>query len=187
MNECIHETIVTTQRADGSTHIVPLGIRYENDMVVLAPFKPSTTLKNILRERCAVINFTDDVRVFAGCLTERVDWPITPAQKINCSRLKNTLSHMELELVEVQDDSLRPRLVCRQVHFETHLPFRGFNRAQNAVIEACILVSRLHMLSQEKVQDEMAYLSIAIDKTAGSTEKEAWTWLTQKINSYYAN
>jgi len=45
--------------------------------------------------------------------------------------------------------------------------FSGFNRAQAAVIEAAILVSRLNMLPQEKIDAEMAYLRIAVEKTAG--------------------
>jgi len=32
----------------------------------------------------------------------------------------------------------------------------------------------------------MAYLKIAIDKTAGPEELEAWGWLTQKVADFYA-
>ena len=48
-----------------------------------------------------------------------------------------------------------------------HAPFRGFNRAQAACVEAPILVSRLPMLPRGKIDREMAYLEIAIGKTAG--------------------
>ena len=67
------------------------------------------------------------------------------------------------------------------MHEITHGPFRGFNRAQSAVVEAAILVSRLHMLSPEKIRSELTYLTIAIDKTAGAREIEAWGWLLTKI------
>ena len=40
-----------------------------------------------------------------------------------------------------------------------------------------MLVSRLHMLATDKIDTEMAYLQIAIDKTAGPEEREAWGWL----------
>ena len=33
------------------------------------------------------------------------------------------------------------------------------------------------MLTADKVDAEMAYLQIAIDKTAGTEEREAWSWL----------
>ena len=62
----------------------------------------------------------------------------------------------------------------------------GFNRAQAAVVEGSVLVSRLHMLSAEKIDSEMAYLQIAIDKTAGSAEKEAWSWLREAIAKHRA-
>src|SRR3546814_2285328 len=67
----IRETIVTTRSVDGSTQIVPLGVREQGEFLVLAPFKPSTTLENLLRERCAVINYTDDEIGRASC-RERV-------------------------------------------------------------------------------------------------------------------
>jgi hypothetical protein len=65
-----------------------------------------------------------------------------------------------------------------------HSPFRGFNRAQSAVVEAAILVSRLHMLSPEKIDSEMSYLAIAIEKTAGPREREAWSWLVERIEQF---
>ncbi len=181
----IFETIVTTQAADGSVHIVPLGIRNEDDRVVLAPFRPSSTLDNIVREGHAVVNLTDEVKIFAGCLCGRRTWPTVAASRIPGRRLEATRSHLELALERIEDDEQRPRLICREVHSETHAPFRGFNRAQAAVIEACILVSRLHMLAEAKVRAEVDYLTIAIGKTAGPDEREAWGWLLAKIDSHY--
>ena len=184
--EIIIETIVTTRRADGGVHIVPLGMRREGELILLAPFRPSATLDNLLRERHAVVNLSDDVRVFAGCLCGRRDWPTVAASRIPGVRLANSLAHLELQLERVEDDELRPRLLCREVHAETHAPFRGFNRAQSAVVEACILVSRLHMLPAEKIRSEIDYLSIAIAKTAGPSEAEAWGWLMARVDAHFA-
>ena len=58
-------------------------------------------------------------------------------------------------------------------HEANHRPFRGMNRARAAVLEGAILVSRLGMLPPDKVDREIAYLQIAIDKTAGPAELEA--------------
>jgi hypothetical protein len=43
------------------------------------------------------------------------------------------------------------------------------------------------MLPRAKVASEMAYLEIAVGKTASAAELEAWSWLTEKIRAYYAN
>ncbi|MEO8009755.1 MAG: DUF447 domain-containing protein, partial [Betaproteobacteria bacterium] len=75
-------------------------------------------------------------------------------------------------------------LLCREVAHVTHGAFGGFNRAQSAVIEAAILVSRLNMLPQEKIDTEMAYLAIGVEKTAGPRELEAWGWLKARIEEF---
>ena len=86
----------------------------------------------------------------------------------------------------VTEDATRPRFACRIVHEETHAPYGGFNRAKAAVIEACILVSRIHMLPRQKVEQEIAYLSIAVEKTAGPEEAQAWSWLMDEIKARYS-
>ncbi|MEO5861977.1 MAG: DUF447 domain-containing protein [Burkholderiales bacterium] len=181
----IFETIITTRSANGTIHLAPMGIREENGLAILAPFKPSTTLDNVLASGCAVQNFCDDVRVFAGCVTgAQRNWPTIPATIIGCVRLRDTLGHSELKLERTEQDPLRPRLFCRRVHDETHGPFRGFNRAQAAVIEGAVLISRLHMLPAEKIEIEWRRLNIAIEKTAGPIELQAWAWLQSKLDAH---
>jgi hypothetical protein len=154
--------------------------------VLLAPFRPSTTLDNLLATRSAVMNLTDDVRVFAGCVTGRRDWPTRAVGAGPERRLDNTLAHRVLRVEQVDDDEQRPKVWCLEVAREAHAPFRGFNRAQAAVIEGAVLVSRLHMLAPEKIRREIEYLTIAIDKTAGPNEREAWGWLTDAIAAFEA-
>jgi hypothetical protein len=182
----IRETIVTTRGHDGQAHIAPMGIHLAEDALVIAPFKPSATLDNLMREPRACINYPDDVRVYAGCLTGRRDWPLCPADRINGLRLASCLAHAEVEVARVDNDQLRPRFFCRVLHEVTHAPFRGFNRAQGAVIELAILVSRLDRLPRDKVEREIEYLKIAVDKTAGPREREAWGWLMARVDAWHA-
>ncbi len=183
----IFETIITSTNLAGEPHITPFGVRYEGDFVVISPYKPSTTLENILATKVAVMNLTDDVRVFAAALTKRKFGELVQANKIKGFRLEDCLAHVELELVEVRDDVVRPQLILKKVIDKNHKPFRGFNRAQASVIELAVLVSRLNMLSREKIQAELAYLQIAIGKTAGEREKQAWDWLVEAIENFYAD
>lgn len=180
----ILEAILTTVMPDGGTHIAPLGFRRENGSIVLSPFHPSRTLDNLRATGMAALSHTDDVRVFAGCLTGRRDWPLIPCTQIACGRLAGALSHSELIVERVEEDIVRPRFICREVVHSSHEDFLGHNRAQAAIIEACILVSRLGMLPADKVKLEMDYLAIAIAKTAGPRELEAWNWLKEKIGAH---
>lgn len=183
----IYETIVSTINGQGDTHVTPFGIRMQDGLVVISPYKPSTTLQNILATGQAVLNLTDDVRVFAGALVGRQVWSLLPAEKVIGYRLADTLAHKELKLLKVEDDLVRPQLFLEIVHEAQHAPFQGFNRAQAAVIELAVLVSRLKRLPMEKIQQEMDYLRIAIEKTAGERELQAWSWLEEAVENHQAD
>ena len=186
VNDVIYETVVTTVSRDGAPHVAPMGVRYEGDQVVLMPFKPSTTLDNITATGHAVLNLLTDTRVFAGCVTGRKVWPLLPVGDAGGVRLAAALGHVELRLAERHDDAQRPVLHMARVFEEMHAPFIGFNRAQTAVLEGAILISRLRLLPAAKIDTEMAYLQIAIDKTAGAAEREAWSWLLEAVARHRA-
>ncbi len=191
----IVETVVTTVSPTGEVHVAPMGVREADGLLLLAPFRPSRTLDNLLATHSAVVNLVDDVRVFAGCVTGRREWPVVPVgddhvggaegdgatRRSNARRLACALVHRRVAVARVEEDPQRPRLWCREVGRGVHAPFAGFNRAQGAVVEGAVLVSRLHMLAAEKIDREVDYLRIAIDKTAGPREREAWGWLMQAI------
>ena len=188
----IHEVIVTTRNMNNKVHIAPMGIKIldENSekFVQISPFKPSKTLDNILETKIATINFIDDVKVFAGIVTkEKNDWLLKSSEDAYVPHLENTNTHMNAVVDEVFDDSIRPKIKCKIINEEVHRSFLGFNRAQFSVIELAVLSTRLGMIDDNKVKEELNYLKIGIDKTAGNNEKEAWGWIENKINTYFDN
>ena len=185
--EMIMETIVTSLDADGNPHIAPFGVRRREGLVLIAPFRPSASLDNFLQHRSAILNLTDDVRIFAGAFVGKRSWSLREANKIKGYVLESALSHQELKLVNVKENDMRPELYFEVVYEETHQPFAGFNRAQAAVVELAVLVSRLRMLPIEKIMSELAYLKIAVEKTAGPRELEAWQWLVERIQNHVAS
>jgi hypothetical protein len=180
----IVETIVTTMDAEGAVHIAPLGLIADGEHWVIAPFKPSRTLDNLLANPAAVASHTNDVRVFAGSVTGRRNWPVVPADRVRGVRLDDAVSHWELAVDRVTDDPQRPRFHCRIVHAATHAVWSGYNRAEAAVLELAVLSTRLNMLPAEKIDAELKYLEIAISKTAGPRELEAWGWLMERIEAH---
>ncbi len=153
-------------------------------MILIAPFRPSTSLDNLLSGRRATINTTDDVRIFAGALTGKRSWQVE--DRAGALILETTLTYKSLKLEKVEDDIQRPKLYFSVLKEEMLRPFQGYNRAQAAVVELCVLVSRLNMLPIEKITAELEYLRIAIEKTAGATEQEAWGWLVEAIENHRA-
>ena len=180
----IYEVIISTMNEDGSSHIAPMGVSQKADFVVLKPFKPSKTLDNILTRKIATMNIVTDVRVFAGAVTGRSNFNLVALPDGKGFFLKDALSYMTLSLAEIHDDEIRSTLYMNKVNVIHLSSFKGFNRAQAAIIEASVLMSRLDLLSQDKIKQEIKYLEIAITKTAGKKEIQAWEWLMEKYENY---
>ncbi|GLK84879.1 DUF447 domain-containing protein [Ancylobacter defluvii] len=181
----IRETIVTTRSRNGERHIAPMGATVIEGGYLLQPFKPSRTLDNLVDTQIGVINFTDDVRLIAACvLGKRIPVETQKASYIDCPRLVGALSHDEITVDRVEEDRQRPRIFCKTYHSEGHHRFLGLNRAKAAVLEAAVLISRLNILSDEKIDAEMAYLAIAVEKTAGPEEQEAWEWMIEAVATH---
>jgi hypothetical protein len=213
MPELIHEAVITTVSPAGVVHVAPMGVRYYGDIVVLMPFRPSTTLVNIEATGRAVLNLITDVRVFAGCVTGRKLWPTVALPALpgdrspTCTaddmhdnmhdnapdvappdqRLACALGHEQLRLVAHSQDEQRPVLRLQRAAAAQHAFFPGMNRAQAAVVEGAVLISRLFMLPREKLESEWRWLQIAIDKTAGPAELEAWGWLDVALRAHLAD
>lgn len=177
----IREVILSTSDSAASVHLAPIGLIEEESGVIVAPFRPSRTLENLRAVPFAVANYCDDVRIFAGCLSGRCEWPWRNAERVPGAVLAAALAHAELAVERVEEDALRPRFHCRVVHEAMHAPWRGFNRARAAVIEAAILVSRLEILPRKQILRELGWLQVALDKTAGPAEHEAWQWLMERV------
>ena len=145
-------------------------------------------MNNILETKIATVNYIDNVKVFSGIVTgEKKDWELEVSDDKCAPHLQNTNTHMNVKVSEDHDDPVRPRIVCEVINEQIHRPFLGFNRAQFSVIELAVLSTRLGRIDDNKIKDEMKYLKIGIDKTAGKNEKEAWEWIEKKINIYFEN
>jgi hypothetical protein len=59
-------------------------------------------------------------------------------------------------------------------------PFLGFHRAAHAVVEAAILVTRLHLVEPAEVRRQFAALAVLVEKTGGEREHEAFALLAAR-------
>ena len=121
----IREAIVTTIDRSGVAHLAPLGLIEDGQGWVIAPFRPSTTLDNLVETPFAVANYTDDARIFAGLVTGRRDWPLVPAAKFPVPRLAGALAHAELRVAHVEDRCRAPPVPLRDFASRAACAFRG--------------------------------------------------------------
>jgi hypothetical protein len=179
----IIETIVTTIGGDAAVNCAPMGVEWNDDAIVLKPFLETATYRNVVATGTAVVNITDDVRLFARAVISNPPHPTVPATVVRGVVLADGCSWRELEVRSIDHTPPRSRIETVVVHRGIRREFIGFNRAQHAVVEAAIYASRLHILPRAFVESELTRLQVIVDKTAGPNEIEAMTLLTDFIRS----
>ena len=181
----IIESIVTTIDAAGAVNCAPMGVEWGDDLIVLKPFLETATYRNLLSTRTAVVNLTDDVRVFAQAAISNPEYATTPATTVRGVVLADCCSWREVEAHTIDSTSPRSRIETTVVHAGRRREFIGYNRAQHAVLEAAIYATRLHILDRAFVESEMARLQTIVDKTAGAREREAMHVLAEHIRQVW--
>ena len=183
----IIETIVTTVDANGVVNCAPMGVEWDpqadSDTIVLKPFLETATYRNVTATHAAVVNITDDVRVFARAAISNPQHATVPAAVVKGVVLADACSWREVEVRAIDSTPPRSRIETAVVHRGARRDFIGFNRAHHAVLEAAIYATRVHMLSPEFLEGELQRLQVIVDKTAGPREFEAMALLADYIRS----
>lgn len=177
----IIESIVTTLDSEGRINCAPMGVEWGDETIVLKPFLETATYRNLIATRAAVVNLTDDVRVFARAAVSNPEYPTTAAVVVRGVVLADCCSWREVEVRSIDSTPPRSRIATAVVHRGFSREFIGFNRARHAVLEAAIYATRLHLLGRDFIESEMTRLQTIVDKTAGDPEREAMALLADHV------
>lgn len=179
----ILEGIVTSENADGTVNIAPMGpiVNEDFSIIILRPFKTSTTYVNLIRARSGVLHVTDDVELFAAAAIG-----LTTPHEFRDDRplvLARACRWYAFEVVAIDDTEERTTLVAQRTAHGGQRDFFGFNRARHAVIEAAILATRRHLLSRDAIREEYRRLQTIVNKTGAASEHRAFDVLSEFVES----
>src|SRR5262245_5291532 len=173
----ILEGLVSTLNADGSPHLAPMGphaIGVDFNEFVLRPFPTSQTYQNLLIHPEGVLHVTDDALLIAKAAIGIGNGTFRSAEHIRGFVLSDCHRYYEFQITAIDDSKQRIHMTASVIHRgEGIRQWFGFNRARNAVLEAAILATRVHLLQREQLEQEFKVLQVIVDKTGGLDEKEA--------------
>lgn len=182
----IVEGLVVTADEEGRPHLAPMGPQVDRNLrrFTLRPFCTSTTFANLARTGYAVFHVTDDVELLARAAIGRIE--SQPAYRPIASpphfALTDCCHWFALRMASANIDPPRAAFECEVVETGTGRAWFGFNRAKHAVVEAAILATRIGILPDAEIRNELTRLAIAVQKTAGEQERRAWQLLTDYVN-----
>jgi len=187
----ILEGVVTTLNDDRTVNVSPMGPIVDEQMqqFVLRPFRSSTTYKNLKRDGHAVFHVTDDVELIAqAAVGQPQPTPkLIATPSIDGMRLADACRWYALEVVSIEDQGPRTRVVARTLEQGRNRDFFGFNRAKHAVLEAAILATRVQLLPADQIAADLDRLAPLVEKTGGPPERRAFDFLRNYINRLAAS
>lgn len=186
----ILEGLLTMSAAE-DVHIAAMGPEVADvrsmTQLILKPFQGSRTNNLLTAHPDGVFHLTDNVLLFALAVTgvshERPQ--MHPADTVKGWILEDACEAFEFRIENADTSGERCRLLAKIQKSHFVRPFRGFNRAAHAVIEAAILFSRLHLLDAEEVQQQLASLRPLVTKTAGEQEQQAFDLIVEQTAKRY--
>jgi hypothetical protein len=149
---------------------------------LLRPFQTSHTFANLRRAPRAVFHVTDDVLTVVRAV---LGLPLELEYRQLYEQvwlIESSCHWYQLEITQWDLTNVRSEATARVVAHDLLRPFWGWNRAKHAILEATILVTRMHLLEIAEIEREFARLQPAIEKTAGSQEREAWRLLREYLH-----
>jgi hypothetical protein len=168
----IIECIVTTVNEQGEANVAPMGVTIGEGEILIQPYRDSATFRNLVATGAAVVNLTDNCRLFAESAVSNPPFPTFPAELVPSRVLIDACSYYECSVIHADTTPPRATFRCKIVKKGVLREFVGFNRAKNAIIEAAILATRVRILEVTTILQEYRRLSEIVQKTGG--EQEAW-------------
>ena len=183
----IIETVTTTINPDGTVNCAAMGVEWGEEIIVIKPYRPTRTLRNLRATGAAVVNLTDDILLFAQAALGDPHPATRPTATIDGAVLADACSWREVTVDAIDESGPRARVTTRVVGRGAGREFLGFNRARHAVLEASIIASRASLLPAGEIRAELERLQVLVDKTAGPREREAMEIVRRHVSAAVGN
>jgi hypothetical protein len=180
----IIETLFSTLDEANRPNFAPMGVLWGEEHMIVRPYRHTTTYRNLVATRYGVANVTDDVLAFVRSALADVVLPHFPASNVPGVVFEDACFWRELAVIEVGGEEERAEVRCQVVGRGWQRDFLGFNRGKNAVIEATILATRLHLHPLPEVLAEMARYEEIVGKTGNEAEKTAMGYLIEYVRRW---
>ena len=159
-----------------------MGIEFLNSQVILKPYINTITYQNIADTNVAVVNITQDAKIFVDCYLKKYNKHIIYSNKYDMPTILNADGYIKLKLdnyeILEKNDEMTPQKFAKMYFTIEDYEIKKktpnlYSRSNAALIEAAILVSK------ERIDPSIDYFKDVITKT-GTEEKKLLNKLMEK-------
>ena len=177
----IVETIFSTLDETSRPNFAPMGILWDEKFATVRPFRDSRTCRNLMATGYGVVNVSDNVLAYVQSGLYDAVLPHFPSRIVPGVVFDGCCWWREIEVISRGGSEERAELRCRVLYDGRQKDFLGFCRASNAVIEATILATRLHLYDRKRLVEELIHYRTIVERTGDVAEKQAFQMVEDYI------
>jgi len=191
------EGLITTLAPSGTgasltarVNVAPMGpaVAPNFEKMLLRPFQEGTTFTHLAATGEAVFHVVDEGALFArgvlGRLAPGPALPVRPAREVEGAILETACHAFELRERRRDTSEARALFEMDVLARHVHRPYFGPNRAAHALLEAAILVSRLHLTGPGPVLEAFPEFETRIAKTGTPADRAAMAELRRHVERH---
>jgi hypothetical protein len=139
----IIETVITTINELGRIHFSAVGVKFFKSKALFDLYKKSDTFENLKIKDYGIINIVDKAEYFikAALSSEKID--ISEIKKNELYYLTDCCSYYHFKVLKIKDCGRKYRVEVKILRKKENRKYIGFNRANNLLLEAAIIASRI--------------------------------------------
>ena len=180
----IIETVITTVNSNGKINFSAVGVEFFKSRVIFNLYKKSNTVLNLEIKDYGIINIVDKAEYLIKAALSSEKMSISELKGNDLYYLSDCCSYYQFKVLEIKDCGEKYRVEVKILNKKEKRKYIGFNRANNLLLEAAVIASRVGITKDEN--DLINFLNDnkrVIIKTGSKKTKKLLDFLEKKLEN----
>lgn len=139
----IIETVVSTVNQDNKPHFAAVGVEFTDQKAVFSLYKKSHTLSNLKSRGLGTINVVDKAEYLLKAALGTAEIKFSKIRGKELYYLTDCCIYYKFKLENILEDKEKHLIEVEITAVEENRKYIGFNRANNLLVEAAVIASRI--------------------------------------------
>ena len=178
----IIETVVSTVNKDNEPHFAAVGVEFIQQKAVFNLYKKSHTFSNLKNKDSGIINVVDKAEYLLKAALGSAKIEFSKIEKRNLYYLTDCCSYYQFKLINIEEQAEKYLVKVEITKAEENRKYIGFNRANNLLVEAAVIASRIGITKTKNDLVQFINQNLrVINKTGDKNTQELLKFLERNI------
>jgi hypothetical protein len=178
----IIETVVSTVNENKEPHFAAVGVEFMQEKAVFNLYKKSRTFSNLKNKGSGIINLVDKAEYLLKAAVGSTEIDFSRVGEKELYYLTDCCNYYQFRLINIEDQAEKYLVKVEITAAEENRKYIGFNRANNLLVEAAVIASRIGITkTKNDLRQFINQNRRVINKTGDKNTQELLKFLERNI------